>query len=47
METLFSECKITQKDLDEIKTQFETSKSIDKIYLIELKDKNGKIYCIV
>lgn len=46
-ETLFAEFKITQQDLEEIKTQLETSKSLDKIYIVELKDKNGKVHCVV
>jgi hypothetical protein len=46
-ETLFADFKITQEDLDEIKTQLESTKSIDKIYTVELKDKAGKVHCIV
>lgn len=46
-ETLFADFKITEGDLDEIKTQLETKQSIDKIYIVELKDKNGKVYCVV
>lgn len=46
-ETLFADFKLTQEDLDEIKTQLESTKSIDKIYTVELKDKDGKVHCIV
>lgn len=46
-ETLFADFKVTQEELDEIKTQLESSKSIDKIYLVELKDKESKVHCIV
>jgi Domain of unknown function (DUF4442) len=46
-ETLFADFKITQEDLEEIKIQLETSKSIDKIYKVELKDKSGVVHCIV
>lgn len=46
-ETLFADFKITEEDLDEIKAQLESSKSIDKIYIVELKDKTGAVYCVV
>lgn len=46
-ETLFAEFTITQEDLDEIKRLLQTEKSIDKVYNVELKDKNGKVHCVV
>ena len=45
-ETLFAKFLITPEEISEIKAQLETSKSLDKIYKVELKDKNGKVHCI-
>lgn len=46
-EALFADFLLTQEELDEIKMLLETKKSIDRIYNVELKDKNGKVHCIV
>ena len=46
-ETLFAEFKLTQEELDEIKKVLQIQKSVDRIYNVELKDKNGKVHCIV
>ncbi|MEK7724754.1 MAG: DUF4442 domain-containing protein [Acidobacteriota bacterium] len=46
-ETLFAKFLITPEEISEIKAQLETSKSLDKIYKVELKDKNGKVHCII
>jgi acyl-coenzyme A thioesterase PaaI-like protein len=46
-ETLFAEFLLTQEELSEIKTLLETRKSIDRIYKVELKDKNGKVHCLI
>jgi acyl-coenzyme A thioesterase PaaI-like protein len=46
-ETLYAKFILTPEEISEIKTQLETTKSIDKIYLIELKDKNGKVHAII
>ncbi len=46
-ETLFADFLLTQEELDEIKSLLETQKSIDRIYNAELKDKNGKIHCVI
>jgi acyl-coenzyme A thioesterase PaaI-like protein len=46
-ETLFAEFLLTQGELDEIKASLETRKSVDRIYNVELKDKNGKTHCII
>ncbi len=46
-ETLFAKFLITPTEISEIKTQLETTKSIDKIYKIELKDKAGKVHAII
>lgn len=46
-ETLFADFLITPEELDEIKLLLETEKSVDRIYTVELKDKNGKIHCLI
>jgi len=46
-ETLFAEFYLTQEELSEIKHQLETKKSVDRIYTVELTDKNGKVHCII
>lgn len=46
-ETLFADFKLTQEELDEIKRILETEKSVDRIYIVELKDKNGQVYCLI
>ncbi len=45
--TLFAKFIITPEEIIEIKAQLEETKSIDKIYKVELKDEKGKIHCIV
>jgi acyl-coenzyme A thioesterase PaaI-like protein len=46
-ETLFAKFIITPQEIEEIKSQLETSKSIDKVYKIELKNEAGKVHCII
>ncbi len=46
-ETLFADFYLTQEELDEIKSLLETKKSVDRIYNVELKDKNGKAHCLI
>jgi acyl-coenzyme A thioesterase PaaI-like protein len=46
-ETLFATFIITPVEISEIKTELETAKSIDKVFKIELKNKAGKIHCII
>lgn len=46
-ETLFADFLLTEEELDEIKSVLETQKSVDRIYNVELKDKNGKIHCLI
>ncbi|HVE55466.1 MAG TPA: DUF4442 domain-containing protein [Pyrinomonadaceae bacterium] len=46
-ETLFADFLLTEAELDEIKTLLETRKSVDRIYNVELKDKNGKVHCLI
>lgn len=46
-ETLFADFLLTQTELDEIKSLLVTEKSIDQVYNIELKDKNGMVHCFI
>jgi acyl-coenzyme A thioesterase PaaI-like protein len=46
-ETLFAKFLITPEEIADIKSQLEVSKSIDKIYTIELKNKAGKSHAII
>jgi acyl-coenzyme A thioesterase PaaI-like protein len=43
-ETLFAEFVLTEEELDEIKAILETERSVDRIYNVELADKNGKVH---
>lgn len=46
-ETLFADFVLTEKELNEIKKILETEKSIDRIYNVELKNKNGKVHALI
>lgn len=46
-ETLFADFKITPEELDEIREILKTKKSVDRIYKVELKNKNGKVHCLI
>ncbi len=46
-ETLFADFVLTQAELDEIREILEMKKSVDRIYNIELKDKDGKVHALV
>jgi acyl-coenzyme A thioesterase PaaI-like protein len=46
-ETLFAEFVLTQEEIDEIKAKLKTEKSIDRIYNVELADKNGKVHALI
>jgi acyl-coenzyme A thioesterase PaaI-like protein len=46
-ETLFAKFLITPEDVLDIKSQLESTKSIDKVFSIELKNDAGKVHCIV
>ena len=46
-ETLFADFKLTQEELDEIKTVLQEQKSVDRIYTVELKNKEGKVHCLI
>ena len=40
-ETLYADFKLDADEIDEIKRLAETERSVDRIYNVELKDKNG------
>lgn len=46
-ETLFADFLLTDEELDEIKALLETEKAIDRIYNLELKDKNGNVHALI
>lgn len=46
-ETLFADFLLTSEELDEIKRILENEKSVDRVYTVELKDKNGKVHASV
>jgi acyl-coenzyme A thioesterase PaaI-like protein len=46
-ETLFADFLLTDGEIDEIKRLLETEKSIDRIYNVELVDKNGKVHASI
>jgi acyl-coenzyme A thioesterase PaaI-like protein len=46
-ETLFAEFLLTQEELDEIKVILQSKKSVDRVYNVQLKDKKGKVHCII
>ena len=46
-ETLFADFLLTDDEIDEIKRLLETEKSIDRVYNVELVDKNGKAHALI
>jgi len=46
-DALFADFKLTEEELNEIKEILKTKKSVDRIYKVELRDKNGKVHCII
>ncbi len=46
-ETLFAQFRLTEKELDEIKKTLEAEKSVDRIYNVELADKNGTVHASI
>jgi acyl-coenzyme A thioesterase PaaI-like protein len=46
-ETLFADFLLTGGEIDEIKTLLETEKSVDRVYNVELVDKNGKVHALI
>lgn len=45
--TLFAKFLITPEEISEIKIQLEATKSINKVYKIELKDNKDKVHAII
>lgn len=45
--TLFADFHLTQNEIGEIRTLAETARSIDRIYNLELKDKEGVVHAEV
>jgi acyl-coenzyme A thioesterase PaaI-like protein len=46
-ETLFAKFVITPAEINEIKAELETVKSVDKHFTVELKNEAGKVHCII
>jgi hypothetical protein len=46
-ETLFAEFLLTENELNEIREILKNQKSVDRVYNVELKDKNGIIHCLI
>jgi hypothetical protein len=46
-ETLYADFVLTEEELDEIRRTLETEKSIDRIYTVELVDKNGTVHASI
>lgn len=46
-EALFADFLITPDEIDEIRKRLATEKSVDRVYNIELVDKNGKVHAII
>jgi acyl-coenzyme A thioesterase PaaI-like protein len=46
-ETLFAQFILTPEEITEIRSQLDTTKSIDRVYKVELKDKAGKTHAII
>jgi len=46
-ETLYADFSLTPEEIAEIKRLAETEKSIDRVYNLELKDKNGVVHAFI
>jgi acyl-coenzyme A thioesterase PaaI-like protein len=46
-ETLYADFLLTRHEISEIKRLAETEKSIDRVYNLELKDKNGVVHAFI
>lgn len=44
-ETLWADFMIDDMEIEEIKRLLESSKSIDRVYKVELKNREGKVHC--
>ncbi len=45
--TLFVEFSLSDDEIEEIKRLAETERSVDRIYSLELKDKNGVVHALI
>jgi hypothetical protein len=45
--TLYADFRLTDEEVDEIKRLADTAKSVDRIYDLELKDKNGTVHAVI
>ncbi len=45
--TLYARCRITPEDTAEIKAALENRKSVDRVFMVELKDRDGLVHAIV
>jgi acyl-coenzyme A thioesterase PaaI-like protein len=46
-ETLYADFLLSKAELDQIRTVLQNQKSVDRIYNVELKDKNGQVCCLI
>ncbi|MEZ5427515.1 MAG: DUF4442 domain-containing protein [Pyrinomonadaceae bacterium] len=46
-ETLYAEFLLTPEEIAGIRAELETERSIDKLYRIDLKNKNGEVHAVV
>jgi acyl-coenzyme A thioesterase PaaI-like protein len=46
-ETLYAEFLLTDDEIEEIKRRLATEKSVDRVYTVELADKNGKVHAVI
>jgi hypothetical protein len=46
-DTLYVDFHLSQNEIDEIKRLAETERSVDRIYNLELKDKNGIVHAVI
>jgi acyl-coenzyme A thioesterase PaaI-like protein len=46
-DTLFAEFNLSETEIDEIRQLAEESKSVDRVYNLELKDKHGTVHAVI
>ena len=46
-DTLFVDFRLDREEIAEIKRLAETAKSVDRVYDLELKDKNGVVHAVI
>lgn len=46
-DTLYVDFRLSSEEIDEIKRLAETERSVDRIYDLELKDKNGVVHAVI